>query len=48
MRDASGAVAVTTVLGLVPDKDGSLWLRLEGTNLLRYHNGRIRIARAPS
>src|SRR5207302_1159759 len=29
----------TAVLGLLADKDGSLWLRLPGSAVLRYRNG---------
>jgi len=39
VKDDSGAFTITTVLGLVPDNDGCLWLQLQDLNLLRYCNG---------
>ena len=38
-KDTSGAFANTSVLGLTPDSDGSLWLRLRDLTVLRYRNG---------
>ena len=42
VQDDTGAFSVTNVLALEPDREGSLWLRLEGgdgVSLLRYRNG---------
>jgi ligand-binding sensor domain-containing protein/signal transduction histidine kinase len=41
MRDPSGSVIFTIVLGLVADKDGSLWVRLRDMTLIRYRDGRF-------
>ncbi len=39
VKDESGVFTVMGVLGLQPDNEGSLWVRLEGPYLLRYRNG---------
>ena len=39
MRDTSGLFTFTSVLGLVADKDGSLWILLRDLSMLRYRNG---------
>lgn len=39
INDSSQNYQITNVLGLAPASDGSLWLRLQGATLLRYHNG---------
>jgi ligand-binding sensor domain-containing protein len=38
IRDAP-ALANASVLGLTSDRDGNLWIRLEGATLLRYRDG---------
>ena len=38
-----GQSAIRTVLGLVADADGSLWVRVAGPTLLRYQRRRVRI-----
>jgi signal transduction histidine kinase/ligand-binding sensor domain-containing protein len=37
--DRSRGFQIRNVLGLAPDTDGSLWVRLQGLTLLRYRNG---------
>ena len=37
--DSSRNFKIENVLGLTPAADGSLWVRLQGTTLLRYRNG---------
>ena len=37
--DASRTYRIANVLGLAPASDGSLWVRLQGSMLLRYRNG---------
>jgi signal transduction histidine kinase/ligand-binding sensor domain-containing protein len=37
--DASRTYRIANVLGLTPASDGSLWVRLQGSMLLRYRNG---------
>ncbi len=39
VRDDSKSFNVTSVLGLTADTNGDLWLRMEGSNLVRYRNG---------
>ena len=39
ISDPSGSITLTSVVGLVADKEGSLWLRLRDTTLIRYRNG---------
>lgn len=39
IRDISQKFTITSVLGLVADKTGDLWVRMEGPSLLRYRNG---------
>src|SRR3954447_6517679 len=39
VRDPSGAVSFTSVVGLASDNDGSLWIRLRDMTLIRYRNG---------
>jgi signal transduction histidine kinase/ligand-binding sensor domain-containing protein len=39
VKDASGSFAVGSVLGLEPDRDGGLWVRLQDLTILRYRNG---------
>lgn len=41
IKDDSGAFTITGVLGLQPDRNGCLWLRLEDLTILRYCNGRF-------
>jgi ligand-binding sensor domain-containing protein/signal transduction histidine kinase len=39
MRDTSGRVSISSVRGLAPDRDGSLWIRLGDRGLVRYRDG---------
>ena len=39
IRDTSGAFANGSVLGLTPDNDGGLWLRLRDLTVMRYRHG---------
>jgi len=39
VRDAPALLNSPSVLGLTPDGDGNLWIRLEGSTLLRYRDG---------
>ena len=39
VRDAAALLNNASVLGLTVDRDGSLWIRLEGSTLLRYRDG---------
>jgi len=39
VQDDSASFTITSVLGLIADKDGNLWVRLPGPTLLRYHEG---------
>jgi len=39
IRDVPGLQNGESVLGLMPDRQGNLWIRMEGANLLHYHNG---------
>ncbi len=39
IREAPGMLNSGSVLGLTPDGDGNLWIRLEGATLLRYRDG---------
>jgi ligand-binding sensor domain-containing protein len=39
VRDVPGLLNGESVLGLMPDRYGNLWIRLERANLLRYSNG---------
>src|SRR5580658_3203639 len=41
MKDDSGAFTITSVLGLEPDRNGCLWMRLQDLTILRYCNGRF-------
>jgi ligand-binding sensor domain-containing protein/signal transduction histidine kinase len=41
VKDASASFTVTSVLGLTPDNDGALWVRLQRPTLLRYHKGKF-------
>ena len=38
LRDVPGIQHGESVFGLLPDRDGNLWINLEGTHLLRYHD----------
>lgn len=39
VRDVPGLQNRESVFGLMPDRQGNLWIQLEGVNLLRYRNG---------
>jgi ligand-binding sensor domain-containing protein/signal transduction histidine kinase len=39
VRDVPELLPGESVLGLMPDRDGSLWIQLNGAVLLRYRNG---------
>jgi ligand-binding sensor domain-containing protein len=39
VKDISGEIAITNVRGLAPDKDGSLWIRLQDRTIVRYRDG---------
>ena len=39
VREAPGLSNGESVLGLMPDRSGNLWIRVEGSTLLRYRNG---------
>ena len=39
VKDTSGKVSISSVRGLAPDRDGSLWIRLGDRGLVRYHDG---------
>jgi ligand-binding sensor domain-containing protein/signal transduction histidine kinase len=39
IKDDSGGFTIAGVLGLTPDNDGSLWVRLVDLTLVRYRNG---------
>ncbi|HTB15492.1 MAG TPA: two-component regulator propeller domain-containing protein [Bryobacteraceae bacterium] len=39
VKDTSGKVSISSVRGLVPDRDGSLWIRLGDRGLVRYRDG---------
>jgi signal transduction histidine kinase/ligand-binding sensor domain-containing protein len=39
IKDDSGAFTITGVLGLTPDNNGCLWLRLQDLTVLRYCDG---------
>ena len=39
VRDVPGLLHGESILGLMPDRDGSLWIQLDGATLLRYRNG---------
>ena len=39
VKDISGGIAITSVRGLAPDKDGSLWIRLQDRTIVRYRDG---------
>ncbi len=39
IRDVPGLSNGESVLGLLPDRSGNLWIRLEGSTLLRYRDG---------
>ncbi|MBV8728852.1 MAG: hypothetical protein JO336_03495 [Acidobacteriia bacterium] len=39
IKDDSGVFTMASVLGLVADRDGSLWVRLQDFSVLRYRNG---------
>ena len=39
VKDDSGAFTITSVLGLITDNDGCLWIRLQDLTILRYRNG---------
>jgi signal transduction histidine kinase/ligand-binding sensor domain-containing protein len=41
MKDDSGSFTITSVLGLEPDPNGCLWVRLQDSTILRYCNGRF-------
>jgi ligand-binding sensor domain-containing protein/signal transduction histidine kinase len=36
VKDDSGAFTITSVLGLAPDEEGCLWVRLQDLSMLRY------------
>lgn len=40
IRDPNASLSIGQVLGLMGDKDGSLWVRLRRPTMLRYRNGR--------
>ncbi len=42
MRDPSGSATFTSVMGLVADRDGSLWIRLRDMTLIHYTNGEFK------
>ncbi|HXB69385.1 MAG TPA: two-component regulator propeller domain-containing protein [Candidatus Acidoferrales bacterium] len=39
VRDVPELLHGESVLGLMPDREGSLWIQLDGATLLRYRNG---------
>ncbi len=39
IRDVQGLAHGESVLGLMADREGNLWIRLDGATLLRYRNG---------
>src|SRR6266851_6681374 len=39
VQDDSASFTLTSVLGLIADNDGNLWVRLHGPTLLRYRDG---------
>lgn len=39
VKDESGAFTINSVLGLVPDNNGCLWVRLQDLTIVRYCNG---------
>ena len=39
IKDNTGTFTIAGVLGLAPDRDGGLWLRLQDLTIVRYHNG---------
>jgi signal transduction histidine kinase/ligand-binding sensor domain-containing protein len=41
VKDDSGAFTITSVLGLAPDRNGCLWMRLQDMTVLRYCKGRF-------
>lgn len=41
IRDPAGSITLTSVVALVADKDGSLWIRLRDATLIRYRNGKF-------
>lgn len=41
IKDDSGAFTITSVLGLAPDRNGCLWMRLQDLTVLRYCKGRF-------
>ncbi len=41
IKDTSGTLASPCVLGLIPDNDGGLWLRMRDLTVLRYRHGRF-------
>jgi len=43
ISDDKGAYKLSGVMGLAPDRDGSLWMRLPRQTLLRYKNGPLRM-----
>jgi ligand-binding sensor domain-containing protein/signal transduction histidine kinase len=44
---STGYPPITHVLGLTADRDGVLWVRLQGSRILRYHDGVIEDVFAP-
>jgi ligand-binding sensor domain-containing protein len=40
-RHQTGLGSLSGVLGLAPEPDGDLWVRLDNLTLLRYHNGTL-------
>ena len=47
MRDSPALLDSGSVLGLTPDRDGNLWVRLEGSVLLRYRDGVFNVPSSP-
>ncbi|MBC8166047.1 MAG: hypothetical protein H7Y20_09255, partial [Bryobacteraceae bacterium] len=41
VKDNSTSFTIERVLGLTPDHDGNLWVRLQGPSMLRYRNGKF-------
>jgi ligand-binding sensor domain-containing protein/signal transduction histidine kinase len=41
VKDASASFAIKSVLGLMPDDEGALWVRLHRPTLLRFQNGKF-------
>jgi signal transduction histidine kinase/ligand-binding sensor domain-containing protein len=39
VQDEPASFTITNVLGLTPDNEGNLWVRLQGSTMLRYRGG---------